>query len=299
MADLDPVLVPRWVLREILLDGSCPLHIRLQLRQVMERACHSANAEATKGPEGAQCSLSALGSCLAIVASRLSMSEILALRSVGTGCLDWAMQRAVTGEEGLQKVHDRIRARLWIQRVSDVTRDTSDETIFETQVKSFANDALRRRMESEMANAKIHMERQIHAFQGEVDRRMEEQALRVHAIVEERVQHQLDTILAAEMEKVRALVEERVQDRVRAVVQREVRATVCEVQARLAALACENDRLRCAFVEHSDLCFRSLVWMLSPNATGFFARTVRIMWCCKRRLNSCSSGLSGAPLDRR
>merc|ERR1719434_615914 len=173
------------------------------------------------------------------------------------------MHRATAGHSDLMRVHDRIRTRLWIQRVADITKDTADETLFENQVKSFANDALRRRMEAEMAEAKLHMERQIHAFQGEVDRRMEEQALRVHAIVEERVQQQLDTILAAEMEKVRALVEERVQDRVRAVVQREVRATVCEVQARLVALACENDRLRCAFVEHSDLCFRSLVWMLS------------------------------------
>lgn len=33
---------------------------------------------------------------------------------------------------------------------------------------------------------------------------MEAQAVRVHAIVEERVQQQLDTILAAEMEKERA-----------------------------------------------------------------------------------------------
>merc|ERR1719326_938526 len=186
------------------------------------------------------------------------------------------------------KVHNRIRTRLWIERVADLTRDTSDETIFETQVKSFANDALRRRMEGEMIEAKLHMERQIHAFQGEVDRRMEEQALRVHAIVEERVQQQLDAILAAEMEKVRAMVEERVQERVRAVVQNEVRATVCEVQARLATLARENDRLRAAFVEHSDLCFRSLLWTLSPNATSFFARTLRLMWCCRRRFTRLS-----------
>merc|ERR1719392_89213 len=124
-------------------------------------------------------------------------------------------------------------------------------------------------MEAEMAEAKLHMERQIHAFQGEVDRRMEEQAVRVHAIVEERVQQQLDTILAAEMEKVRKMVEERVEGRVRAVVQREVHATVCEMQVRLAMLARENDRLRTAFLEHldhSDLCFRSLVWVLNPHA---------------------------------
>merc|ERR1719326_2049699 len=138
------------------------------------------------------------------------------------------------------KVHNRIRTRLWIERVADLTRDTADETVFETQVRSFANDALRRRMEAEMAEAKLHTERQIHAFQGEVDRRMEEQALRVHAIVEERVQQQIDSILAAEMEKVRAMVEEQVQERAHAVVQREIHATVCEMQARLAVLAREN-----------------------------------------------------------
>jgi len=207
------------------------------------------------------------------------------------------MQRAVLSDE-LKKVQDRIRTRLWIQRVSDITRDTTDETIFETQVRSFANDALRRRMETEMADAKVKMERQIHAFQGEVDRRMEEQAMRVHALVEERVQRQLDTILAIEMEKVRAMVEESVQERVRAVVQRDVRATFCEVQVRLSALARENDRLRTALVEHSDICFRSLVLALNPRATGLFGRTLRLIWCCRRRLTSFSAWLIGVPADR-
>merc|ERR1719171_511370 len=108
------------------------------------------------------------------------------------------MHRAIAGLDELKHVHNRMRARLWMQRVSDLTKDTEDETLFETQVRSFANDALRRRMEGEMIEAKLHMERQIHAFQGEVDRRMEEQALRVHAIVEERVQQQLDARLTDE-----------------------------------------------------------------------------------------------------
>lgn len=275
-----------------------------------------------------------LGPCVALIAESLALAEVLAMRACSLAALDWVMQRTSSQlvhddgcEEGiaghmyaadgagplavasvatdlgaLPKVHDRIRTRLWIQRVAELNRDNSDETTFETQVRSFANDALRRRMEAEMAEAKRDMERQIHAFQAEVDRRMEEQAHRVHAIVEERVQQQLDGILATEMEKVRALVEERVQNKVRAVVQREVQTTVCEMQVRLAVLARENDRLRTAFLEHldhSDLCYRSLVWALSPNATGFFARTLRVVWYCQRRFTKFSAWLLGVPPDRR
>ena len=72
------------------------------------------------------------------------------------------------------------------------------------------------------------------------------------------------------------------QERVRAVVQRDVRATFCEVQVRLSALARENDRLRTALVEHSDICFRSLVLALNPRATGLFGRALlrRGPECC-------------------
>lgn len=283
-----------------------------------------------------------LGPCVALIAECLALAEVLAMRACSHAALDWVMQRApsqIINDDGcmrlpldvaegssasiaaptyaadglatlaasidlgaLPKVHDRIRTRLWIQRVAELNRDNSDETTFETQVRSFANDALRRRMEAEMAEAKRDMERQIHTFQAEVDRRMEEQAHRVHAIVEERVQQQLDGILATEMEKVRALVEERVQNKVRAVVQREVHTAVCEMQVRLAVLARENDRLRTAFLEHldhSDLCFRSLVWALSPNATGFFARTLRLVWYCQRRFTKFSAWILGVPPDRR
>jgi len=97
------------------------------------------------------------------------------------------------------------------------------------------------------------------------------------------------------MEKVRAMVEERVQERVRAVVQREVRATVCEVQARLSALARENDRLRDAFVEHSDVCLRSLLWTLHPNTMRTAARAVRCMFVARRRLWRMCAWIFGFP----
>jgi hypothetical protein len=159
-----------------------------------------------------------IGPCLSLISAYLPLLELLSLRACGCASLEWAMQRCAVSDRhlgALDKVHDRIRTRLWIQRVSDLNKDSDDETAYETCIRSFANDALRRRMEAEMAEAKLDMERQIHAFQAEVDRRMEEQAVRVHAIVEERVQHQLDAILATEMDKVRTMVEERVQGRVR------------------------------------------------------------------------------------
>eukprot|EP00931_Biecheleriopsis_adriatica_P035049 TRINITY_DN20200_c0_g1_i1.p1 TRINITY_DN20200_c0_g1~~TRINITY_DN20200_c0_g1_i1.p1 ORF type:complete len:782 (-),score=273.35 TRINITY_DN20200_c0_g1_i1:139-2484(-) len=240
--------------------------------------------------------------CLVLVVCGLSLEEILALRAVNFSCLQWAMHGAITQLGEVCKAHHRIRTRLWISRLEEINSSTADETVYESKVRQLADDALRRRMEAEMADARQDMEDRIRDFHVEVDRRMEAQAVRVHAIVEERVQQQLDTILAAEMEKVRVLVEERVQGRVRQVVQREVYATVCEMQAKLASLAKENEKLRTVFLEHldhSDLCFRSLVWALSPNATGMFARTLRFIWCCRRRFTRFSAWMLGVPMDRR
>lgn len=295
------VTVPRSLLKEVLIDGSCPLHLRWQLLKALQRP----EVEVVEDPDQAMqvchephIPIATVESpCLAHVASHLALGDTLALRATSSQSLEWAMQRSTSSRGELQKVHDRIRTRLWVQRAADLTKETTDETIFETQVRSFANDALRRRMEAEMAETKAHMERQIHAFQGEVDRRMEEQALRVHAIVEERVQQQLDSILAAEMERVRAMVEDRVQERVRQVVQREVCATVCEVQARLAALARENDRLRAAFVEHTEACCRSLA--MAPDAKGLAAQSLRALWSCRKRLSMFSAWLFGIPPERK
>merc|ERR1740123_2043899 len=150
--------------------------------------------------------------------------------------------------------------------VSELNRETTDETVFETPLRRLADDALRRRMETEVNDARHNMETQIQTFQMEVDRRMDQYALRVHAIVEERVQQQLDAILVVEMDKVRTMVE----GRIRAVVQREVHQTVSEMQERLEELSKENERLRGAFLEQLDQwdrCLRSIVWALSPTST--------------------------------
>lgn len=245
--------------------------------------------------------------CLVLVVCGLPLPEILALRAVNSSALHWAMDSAIAHLGEVCQAHHRIRTRLWIQRLEEINRHTTDESLYDSKVRRLADDprqqeALRRRMEAEMADARQDMENRIRDFHVEVDRRMEAQAVRVHAIVEERVQQQLDTILAAEMEKVRVLVEERVQGRVRQVVQREVYATVCEMQAKLATLAKENEKLRAVFLEHlehSDLCFRSLVWALSPTSTGLFARTLRLIWCCRRRFTRFSAWMLGVPMDSR
>jgi len=224
--------------------------------------------------------------CMPSLVVMFPLAEILAVRACSVAGLEWVMMRAAVQLGDAVKAHDRIRTRLWIQRVADLNRDNADETVYETPVRRFADDALRRRMETEMADARHHMEQQIRLFQEEVDRRMEQQAVRVHAIVEERVQQQLDTILAVEMDKVRALVEERVQGRIRAVVQREVHTTVCEMQVRLAVMARENERLQTALLEQleqSELCLRSFFWPLSPSTTGFASRFMKWLWhCCHR-----------------
>jgi len=243
-----------------------------------------------------------LSPCLVLVVCGLPLPEVLALRAVNSSALQWAMDSAIAHLGEVCQAHHRIRTRLWIQRLEEINRYTAEESLYDSKVRRLADDALRRRMEAEMADARQDMENRIRDFHVEVDRRMEAQAVRVHAIVEERVQQQLDTILAAEMEKVRVLVEERVQGRVRQVVQREVYATVCEMQAKLATLAKENEKLRTVFLEHldhSDLCFRSLVWALSPNSTGLFARTLRLIWCCRRRFTRFSAWMLGVPVDRR
>lgn len=173
-----------------------------------------------------------------------------------------AMQRGVDcGPLGW--VHDRIRARLWLRRIADVTHGTKDESVFETRLRSLADEALRSRMETEMQEALVHMEERIRAFQLEVDRRLEDQADHVRRLAEERVQQELDAILASEVVKVQAMVEERVRERVGAIFRREVRETVRELQVKLDALAEENELLRDAFSE-ANLRAKSLFWALHP-----------------------------------
>jgi len=173
------------------------------------------------------------------------------------------MQRGAEDHGPRHWVHDRIRARLWMRRVADLTKGTKDESVFETQMQSLADEVLRSRMEAEMQEALAHMENEIRAFQAEVDRRLEEQEQNVRRLVDERVQQELDTVLASEIVKVQSMVEERVRERVSAIFRREVRETVRELQTKLDSLVKENELLRDAFAE-ANLRAKSYFWVMNP-----------------------------------
>lgn len=314
LADGFAVSVPRELLREVLMDGCCPLHLRLQLQRALveQSPCgaassaaagrSSAEASAAKAPataepsveeqpEGKQESSASAGgsngddsasgtgadggrmladldpSYLSGVAAYLPLEEVLTTRACSREPLQWAMQRSASQEHGPQHwVHDRIRTRLWMRRIADLTQGTKDESVFETRMRNLADEALRSRMEKEMQEALAQMEEHIRAFQAEVDRRLAEQEQHVRRLVEERVQQELDTILASEVVKVQAMVEERVRERVNAVstvFRREVRETVRELQAKLDELVEENDLLRDAFSE-ANLRAKRTFWALHP-----------------------------------
>lgn len=289
--DSDCVVVERGLLREILADGCCPLHLRLRLSRLLGGAgLPDASKPCTEAYDG-DCAASQIVEvepnqqalaeenkelsvrhaffedlsmhCLATVSANLPLAEVLEVRACSREALQWVMQRG-TEEHGPRNwIHNRIRARLWIRRVADVTAGTRDESIFETRLRTFADDALRSRMENEMQEALQTMEEQIHQFQTEVDRRLEEQERHVRRMVEERVQQELDAILASEVVKVQATIERRVRERVGATFHREVQQTVTELETKLNQLVEENDLLKDAFAE-ANLRAKCMFWAVNP-----------------------------------
>lgn len=280
----DIVPVPRSLLREVLSDGCCPLHLRLQLSRclsgevaplgvvdlpVSDGACDLVAESGTSEWEAASLPVEAgvLATldprCLAGVAGYLPLAEVLVVRACSREPLQWAMQRQAQEHGPRHRVHDRIRTRLWMRRIADLTAGTKDESVFETQMRSLADEALRSRMEDEMQVALAHMEEQIQTFQAEVDRRLEEQERHVRRMVEERVQQELDAILVSEVAKVQVMVEERVRERVSAIFRREVRETVRELQDKLDNLVQENQTLSDAFAE-ANLRAKTFFWALNP-----------------------------------
>lgn len=204
------------------------------------------------------------GQCLVGVAAYLPLAEVLSVRACSREPLQWAMECEAQEHGPRHRVHDRIRTRLWMRRIADLTAGTKDESIFETQMRSLADEALRSRMESEMQEALAHMEQQIQSFQVEVDRRLEEQERHVRRMVEERVQQELDAILVNEVAKVQVMVEERVRERVSTIFRQEVRETVRELQGKLDALLHENVTLSDAFAE-ANYRAKSFFWALHPH----------------------------------
>jgi len=272
-------------LLEVLADGCCPIHLRLQLsraaessRPVKERwASEGADATEDAGvqrPGGgiAPCSMEdaqvqeagLTGHCLAAVALFLPLTELLTVRASSREAVQVVMQRRADGSaEQLGRVHDRIRARLWMQRIETVTAGTKDESVFETRLRKLADEALRTRMEGEMQAALSQMENQVRSFQGVVDRRLQEQEQTMKRMVEERVQQELDAILRSEMVKVQAMVEQKVRERVSAMFRREIQTTVRRLQEKLEELAKENTVLRDAFAE-ANLRSKSFYWARNP-----------------------------------
>jgi len=269
------VAVPRRLLREIVADGCCPLHLRQQLSRLIADQKDPKTTTPEPGvplPGRIRSSEETEGGvlsvlprhCIALVFAFLPVAEVLEMRACGAETLRWAMQHGVEEREPRRWIHDRIRARLWMRRIQDLTSGTKDESVFETRMRSFADDVLRSRMETEMQEALAHMEEQIRAFQAEVDRRLEEQERHVRRMVEERVKQELDAILVSEVAKVQAMVEERVRERVGAIFRREVRDTVHELQKKLDACTAENEMLSDAFAE-ANLRAKFLFWTTHPT----------------------------------
>jgi len=130
----------------------------------------------------------------------------------------------------LLELHNRIRVRLWMQRLGAIATNIADERYFETRMRSFTDDALRRRLEDEMQAAKQRMEEEVRDAKAtmlqcvqvvseEVDRRVRD---KVAALQEE-----LDQRTAAQSRDLRDLVERRVYEQTAALQAEVDRRTNC------------------------------------------------------------------------
>lgn len=308
---MSTVAVPRCVLREVLEDGCCPLHLRIQLARVLRgNTSAAARADGQKMDTTPCEALLDAGldgildaGCTSAIAAFMSHEDLLATRAAGTEPLCSMMRRPLVEEsssaavpavrsqlpgpaahgegltdmdhlasiavaatrgdnellEALQlvdgpenqgsvpaalsalaNVHRRIRVRLWLRRLAEITAGGADEDIFETSVRSFVDDALRRRLEAEVAAAKRGMEGEVRtakanmlqcvqaiseevdrrvrdkvaALQEEFDRRAGEQAHGLREMVEQRVSEQT-LALQAEVNRRTDCVREAVEQRAR------------------------------------------------------------------------------------
>eukprot|EP00929_Paragymnodinium_shiwhaense_P066481 TRINITY_DN33352_c0_g1_i1.p1 TRINITY_DN33352_c0_g1~~TRINITY_DN33352_c0_g1_i1.p1 ORF type:complete len:454 (-),score=151.68 TRINITY_DN33352_c0_g1_i1:163-1524(-) len=268
--------VPCCLLEEVLADGTCPLHVRLQLSRAVDKAPSSAGG---LQEEAAESRLRIHSGGVSAVASFLTQEELLFFRAASRPCLLDAMQRerrelslekppppqvgsdaalqqlqtsllaqssaALAGnapqlqEEGsataegaapgataartaapvadarsaAMKVHERIRLRLWLQRLARLATYSPDEHIFETSIRNYVDEALRRRLEGEVLSARMRMEdevreakatmlRCVQAVSDEVDRRVRDKVATLQA--------ELDRRTAEQSRELRELVEKRV-----------------------------------------------------------------------------------------
>lgn len=271
------VQLPRYLVQEVLADGCCPLHLRLQLaRALTGDSVEAAAASPLVGPVACPVGLDA--HCTSAIASFLAHDDLLMTRACSVDHLCGAMQRQPDEQEEIldsqgntrpvELVHDRVRVRLWLQRLGEVARRTPDEHVFETSVQSFVDEALRRRLEDEVAVAKEGMEAEVHAAKAnmlqcvqaiseEVDRRVRdkvfalqqefekralEQAQGLRDMVEQRVSEQTEA-LRAEVDRrtecVRVALEQRMQEQEEAAAR--LRAEVANTRSALESRILEQE----------------------------------------------------------
>lgn len=317
------VAVPRHVILDILADGCCPLQFRLQLQAALAGESASLEGGPAFGQSGSAHAPSSFPYCCGrLMASFLEFDDFLVARAAGSSLLCELMQRdpenhgsscaflpadlddeaQASAEDptevqeadikgAVRDVRDRLRVRLWMLRVSIVSAGTADERVFETHAKRFWEDALRRRLEGEVAAAKNKMEEEVRVakanmlecvqsisdevdervhskvadLQQEFDRRASEQARGLQEMVERRVQEQT-AALQAEVDRrtevVRAAVEQRTREQEQAALrlQAEVARMRASLEARVyeqeevaARLGAELSRLRQHLLELTDI----------------------------------------------
>lgn len=244
--------IPEILVQEIIEDGCCPLHLRIQLASALDTSDQSdCNAKClTAEDESSEAACTALaivgllggpmhpvGGCYTSLSAYLEVSDVLAARAASSAAMCGLMQRpedegecsfveekelarahpvqaeaqevTTDTERGEQahdveqlvveapvaairtrrsargRVHDGIRCRLWLQRLYLLTKSMPDERVFETMVRSYVDEALRRRltaeveaarqlMEEEVREAKATMLQCVQAISEEVDRRVRE-----------------------------------------------------------------------------------------------------------------------------
>lgn len=196
------VPVPAYVVQEVLEDGACPLHLRFQLNDLLHKPsmlCSHSIGVLFSGLDG---------QCLSTVTTFLPLAGVLATRAASRELLHYSMQKprtdsgcseggsSATNSRRLLRsssaaastglvVHNRIRARLWLQRVEELVSGSADETVFESRARSLVDQTLRRRLEEEVAAtkqgmteevrvAKMNMLQCVQAISEEVDRRVQE-----------------------------------------------------------------------------------------------------------------------------
>jgi len=224
-AKLGSVAVPRHVVHELLEDCGSAAHVQVQLmRALAGNLCgrHGA-AFATTGLQGLD------GCCTSAIASFLPQTDVLSVRAAGVEPLCNIMVSHLCEEDdagsnsnelseapltsSLSTVHERIRVRLLLRRLSEITAHTPDEHVFETQVRSFVDESLRRRLEGEVAAAKKGMEEEVRMAKAGMLRCVQEISVEVDRRVHDKIaalQEEMDRLSAEQARGLREMIEKRV-----------------------------------------------------------------------------------------